>query len=240
MAVNRDEVANMSNGARILVVDDEQPLREFISRNLAARGYAVTKAANGLEAMAIFQSEALDLIILDLMMPHMDGLETTQRIRRVSTLPIIVLSALDEERDKVMALNMGADDYLTKPFGVEELLARVRVALRRMRWTAQPAEEGVLHAGDITLDPEKGRVMRDGKEVKLTRTEFDLLHYLMQNPDRALSHRRILQNVWGPEYGNESEYLRVYIGRLRKKLEKDAANPAHLITEHGLGYRFAS
>lgn len=225
---------------RILVVDDERPLREFVSRNLTARGFEVFKAANGLEAMAIFQSEVLDLIILDLMMPHMDGLEVTQRVRRDSTVPIIVLSALDDESDKVTALDMGADDYLTKPFGVEELLARVRVALRRAHWTGQPAPGTILKAGAIELDQDVGRVTRQGREVKLTRTEFDLLQYLMRNPDKVLSHRTILQQVWGPEYGNESEYLRVYIGRLRRKLEDDPSSPKHLLTEHGMGYRFSA
>lgn len=227
----------MSQTARILVVDDEKPLREFVARNLSVRGYEVFKAANGVEAMAIFQTEPLDLIILDLMMPHMDGLEVTQRVRRVSTVPIIVLSALDEERDKVTALDLGADDYLTKPFGVEELLARVRVALRRAKWSVAPAPAEMLRVGDIEMDVESGRVTVKGEPVKLTRTEFDLLHYFMRHVGKVLSHRRILQQVWGPEYGDEVEYLRVYVGRLRRKLEQDPAHPRHILTEHGIGYR---
>lgn len=224
--------------ARILVVDDERPLREFVSRNLTARGFQVFKAANGLEAMAIFQSKPLDLIILDLMMPHLNGLEVTERIRRSSTVPIIVLSALDEERDKVKALDQGADDYLSKPFGVEELLARVRVALRRAEWSKHPPRSESLRVGEIELDPEKGTVTRSGVLVKLTRTEFDLLHYFMRNAGKILPHRRILQEVWGPEYGNEAEYLRVYIGRLRRKLENQPHQPRYIFTEHGIGYRF--
>ncbi len=222
---------------RILVVDDEKPLREFVARNLSVRGYEVLKAANGMEALAIFQSQPLDLIILDLMMPHMDGLELTQRIRRTSTVPIIVLSALDEERDKVAALDLGADDYLTKPFGVEELLARVRGLLRRASWqqAARPAER--LRVGDIEMIVEEGVVTVKGKPVKLTRTEFDLLHYLMKNVGKVLPHRLILQQVWGPEYGNEVEYLRVYVARLRRKIEEDPAHPRHILTEHGIGYR---
>ncbi|NOZ50494.1 MAG: response regulator transcription factor [Chloroflexi bacterium] len=224
--------------ARILVVDDERPLREFISRNLAVRGFEVFKAANGLEAMAVFQTQPLDLIILDLMMPHLNGLEVTERIRRSSTVPIIVLSALDDERDKVKALDMGADDYLSKPFGVEELLARVRVALRRVEWARHAPHEETLRLGEIELDAEKGMVTRQGAPVKLTRTEFDLLHFLMQHAGKVLAHRRILQEVWGPEYGDEAEYLRVYVGRLRRKLETDPTHPHYIFTEHGIGYRF--
>jgi len=220
----------------ILVVEDEKPLREFIARNLSARGFGVLQAANGLEALALFQTEKLDLIILDLMMPHMDGLELIRRIRRHSLVPIIVLSALDEERDKVKALDEGADDYLTKPFGVEELLARVRVMLRRSQYQPPSSRHEVLRMGDIELDVQTGRVLRRGEVVRLTRTEFELLLYLMRNPNRVLNHRTILQHVWGPEYGEETEYLRVYMGRLRRKLEDDPAHPRHLLTEHGLGY----
>ena len=222
---------------RILVVEDEKPLREFVARNLSVRGYEVLKAANGMEALAIFQNQPLDLIILDLMMPHMDGLELTQRIRRTSTVPIIVLSALDEERDKVTALDLGADDYLTKPFGVEELLARVRGLLRRASWQHAAAPQERLRVGDIEMIVDQGLVMVKDRPVKLTRTEFDLLHYFMKNVGKVLPHRLILQQVWGPEYGNEVEYLRVYVGRLRRKVEADPAHPRHILTEHGVGYR---
>ncbi len=224
---------------RILVVEDEKPLREFVARNLSVRGYEVLKAANGMEALAIFQNESLDLIILDLMMPHMDGLELTQRVRRVSTVPIIVLSALDEERDKVAALDLGADDYLTKPFGVEELLARVRGLLRRASWQGAGTLQERLRVGDIEMAVEQGLVTVKGQPVKLTRTEFDLLHYFMKNVGKVLPHRLILQQVWGPEYGNEVEYLRVYVARLRRKVEADPAHPRHILTEHGVGYRIA-
>ena len=222
---------------RILVVDDEKPLREFVARNLSVRGYEVLKAANGMEALAIFQTQPLDLIILDLMMPHMDGLELTQRIRRTSTVPIIVLSALDEERDKVTALDLGADDYLTKPFGVEELLARVRGLLRRASWQTPASPPERLRVRDIEMWVDQGVVTVKGQPVKLTRTEFDLLHYFMKNVGKVLPHRLILQQVWGPEYGNEVEYLRVYVARLRRKVEEDPAHPRHIITEHGIGYR---
>jgi two-component system KDP operon response regulator KdpE len=228
----------MATAKKILVVDDEKTLREFVSRNLAARGFQVFSAANGLEALAIFQSESLDLIILDLMMPHMDGLETCKRIRQASTVPIIVLTALGEEADKVAAFDQGADDYLTKPFGVAELLARVRAVLRRVGWVTAVSPRGVLRYGDIELDADAITVQCRGEKLNLTRTEFNLLHYFMRHIGKVLPHRLILQHVWGAEYGDEAEYLRVYIGRLRRKLEKDPTNPEYLQTEYGIGYRF--
>jgi two-component system KDP operon response regulator KdpE len=228
----------MTTRPTVLVVDDEQPLRDFIRKNLVARDFAVHTAANGLEALAILSAEPLDLIILDVMMPAMDGLETTRRIRQTSLVPIILLTALGEQKDKVAGLDLGADDYLTKPFGVEELLARVRAVLRRARPQPAPASEGVLRARDLTLDPAAHTVARGDVPLKLTPTEFQLLHCLMRNMGKALTHRELLQRVWGPEYGDETEYLRVYIRRLRQKIEPDPLNPRHLLTEHSLGYRF--
>jgi len=222
----------------VLVVDDEKPLRDFVRRNLEVRGYHVLSAANGLEALAIFERERIDLIILDLMMPHLDGLEVTRRLREVSTVPIIVLSALDEESDKVRAFDLGADDYLTKPFGVEELLGRVKAVLRRARWAAAGAQGERLVRGEICVDLESHRVTVSGREISLTPTEYNLLVFLMCNAGKVLSHQLILQQVWGPQYGNEAEYLRVYIGRLRRKIEADPLHPRYLHTEHGLGYRF--
>lgn len=223
----------------VLVVDDEQPLRDFIRKNLEARGFNIHTAANGLEALALFNTQSLDLIILDVMMPNMDGLETTRRIRQTSQVPIVILSALSEEKDKVAALDLGADDYLTKPFGVEELLARVRAVLRRTKPQLAPTTATVLRAGDLTLDPTTHTATRCDEPLKLTPTEFDLLHYFMQNMGKVITHRELLQRVWGAEYGDEAEYLRVYIRRLRQKVEADPLNPIHLLTEHGLGYRFA-
>jgi two-component system KDP operon response regulator KdpE len=222
----------------VLVVDDEKPLRDFVRRNLEVRGYHVLSAANGLEALAIFERERIDLIILDLMMPHLDGLEVTRRLREVSTVPIIVLSALDEESDKVRAFDLGADDYLTKPFGVEELLGRVKAVLRRARWAAAGAQGERLVRGEICVDLESHRVTVSGREISLTPTEYNLLVFLMRNAGKVLPHQLILQQVWGPQYGNEAEYLRVYIGRLRRKIEADPLHPRYLHTEHGLGYRF--
>ena len=223
----------------ILVVEDEEPLLKFISRNLSARGFQVYSASNGLEALAIFESRSLDLIILDVMMPNMDGLETCRRIRKVSTVPIIVLTALDGESDKVTALDQGADDYLTKPFGIEELLARVRAMLRRVSWEIAPADgREIIHSSDIELDVKAHTVICRGQQLNLTRTEFELLHFFMTNEGKALPHRLILQKVWGAEYGDEAEYLRVYIGRLRRKIEVDPAHPVLLKTDYGVGYRF--
>ncbi|MEM7126617.1 MAG: response regulator transcription factor [Chloroflexota bacterium] len=228
----------MLTDIKILVVDDETKLREFISRNLSARGYKIFAASNGLEAMGFFQQEALDLIIMDIMMPHMDGLEACRRIRQESTIPIIVLTALGEESDKVKALDIGADDYLTKPFGVDELMARVRAALRRSSWVNTIPTPQTLRWRDVELDPDAVKVSCRGQTLKVTQTEFKLLHYLIENQGKVLPHTSILQNVWGPEYGNEAEYLRVYIGRIRRKIEVDPAKPEYLVTVHGLGYRF--
>jgi two-component system, OmpR family, KDP operon response regulator KdpE len=195
----------MLKSASVLVIDDEKSLRDFVRINLEVRGYNVTVAPNGADGLAVFQSQHIDLVILDIMMPNMDGLETTRRIRQISIVPIIILTALGEESDKVKAFDLGADDYLTKPFGIGELLSRVKAG---------------------------------GKELDLTPTEFNLLVYLMRNAGKTLSHRAILQNVWGPEYGDEAEYLRVYMGKLRQKVEKEPLKPRYILTERGIGYRF--
>jgi two-component system KDP operon response regulator KdpE len=223
----------------ILIVDDEQSLRDFIRRNLDVRGYQTFTAANGLEALALFQTEPVDLVILDLMMPHMNGLETLRRIRQQSLVPVIVLSALDEEKDKVQALNLGADDYLTKPFGVAELLARLNAVLRRVGGSREAAAgNGRIVRGALVVDPEKHTITWNGRHLDLTPIEYDLLAYLAEHEGKVMPHRTILQHVWGPEYGHEAEYLRVYIGRLRQKLEENPASPRHLITERGIGYSF--
>ena len=227
-----------SNRQHVLIVDDEDSLRGFMRRNLEVRGFQVTTAGNGLEALAQFENSLVDLIILDVMMPNMDGLETLRRIRQQSRIPVIVLSALGEESDKVKALNIGADDYLTKPFGVNELLARVKAVMRRASWTEAPDVEGQLVQGEIVVDIERHKVTVRGEEVELTPTEFNLLVYLMSHTNRLLTHQAILKNVWGQEYGHEAEYLRVYIGRLRQKIELDPASPCYLKTERGLGYSF--
>jgi two-component system KDP operon response regulator KdpE len=228
----------MMNQINVLVVDDEKSLRDFVRRNLEVRGFNVPTAANGLEALAIFNTQTVDLVVLDVMMPRMDGLETIRRIRQSSLVPIIVLSALGEEEDKIRALNLGADDYLTKPFGVGELLARVQAVLRRARWAEPPTRQGRIVRGEITVDLERHEVTVRGERVELTPTEFNLLVYLMEHSGKVLPHKTILQHVWGPEYGPESEYLRVYIGRLRSKIENDPTQPRYLLTERGVGYSF--
>jgi two-component system, OmpR family, KDP operon response regulator KdpE len=226
------------NDPVVLVVDDEKSLRDFVRRNLEARHYKVLTASNGLEAMATFNNENVDLVILDLMMPHLDGLETTRRIRESSKTPIIILTALGEESDKVQAFDLGADDYLTKPFGVGELMGRIKAVLRRARWLEPSSNGEQLVRGDIRVDMERHLVTVKDSPVELTPTEFNLLVYLLKHAGKVMSHRAILQNVWGVEYGNEAEYLRVYIGRLRQKIETDPLNPRHLFTEHRVGYRF--
>jgi two-component system KDP operon response regulator KdpE len=223
---------------RVLVVDDEKPLRDFIRRNLEVRGYKALTASNGLEALAIFQNEPVQLVIMDIMMPHMDGLEATRRIRQESHVPVIILTAMGEEADKVRAFDLGADDYLTKPFGVGELLGRVKAVLRRSDWSETPARQEKIVRGDVEVDLERHRVSVRGKPVEITPTEFNLLVYLMRNAGKALPHRLILQNVWGTEYGDEAEYLRVYVGKLRQKIEPDPLKPQYIRTEHGIGYRF--
>lgn len=222
----------------VLVVDDEKPLRDFVRRNLEVRSYKVLTASNGLEALAIFNNENIQLVIMDIMMPHMDGLETTRRIRQQSHVPIIILTAMGEESDKVRAFDLGADDYLTKPFGVGELLGRVKAVLRRADWSEPAPNEERIARGEIELDVERHKVTVRGEAVELTPTEFNLLLYLMKHAGKVLDHRAILQHVWGTEYGEEAEYLRVYMGKLRQKIEADPFNPHYLHTEHGIGYRF--
>ncbi|MCA9886522.1 MAG: response regulator transcription factor [Anaerolineae bacterium] len=223
----------------VLVVDDERPLRDFVRRNLDIRGYQVRMAGNGLEALAEFRQSNIDLVVLDLMMPHMDGLETIRRIRQTSDVPIIVLSAMDEEDDKIRALQLGADDYLTKPFGVGELLARIDAVMRRAQWRpwTSTTTSRLIH-DRLTVDLERHQVLLNNDPLELTPIEFELLVYLMENAGKVLTHRAILQHVWGEEYGQESEYLRVYIGRLRQKIEDDPAHPRYLVTERGVGYLF--
>src|SRR6266498_5977646 len=232
------EEKNKAMNVSVLVVDDEKPLRDFVRRNLEARGYKVLNAANGLEALAIFQNEQVDLVILDIMMPYLDGLETTRRIREDSRVPIIILTAMDEEADKVRAFDLGADDYLTKPFGVGELLGRIKAVLRRSHWTEPTTSDERITRGPIEVDMSRHEVTIHGQSADLTPIEFNLLVYLMRHAGKMLPHRDILHNVWGHEYGNEVEYLRVYMGHLRQKVEADPLKPKYLLTERGIGYRF--
>lgn len=224
-------------GARILLVDDEPSMLRLLRCNLEARDYMVETAEDAEEGLRLASTRHPDLIILDLNLPDMDGVDFIRAVRSRSALPIIVLSARETERDRVVALDAGADDYLSKPFGIDELLARVRVALRHM---ARP-ESGASptwESDDLRIDLERRRVTVRGEEVRLTPTEYDLLKAFVRHRDRVLTDRMLLQEVWGPEYGDESHYLHVYVARLRKKIEQDPQTPRHLLTEPGVGYRF--
>jgi two-component system KDP operon response regulator KdpE len=227
----------MSNAPHILVIDDEPQILRAIRTILTEKDFKVSVANRGEEGLTLAATQQPDIVILDLGLPDMDGVEVCARLREWTQLPIIVLSARDEERDKVAALDAGADDYLTKPFGIEELLARVRVALRHSaRLKDTPSK--VIHAGSITIDLAWHVVKRDGEDVKLTGTEYKLLSYLAGNHGRVLTHQSILVNVWGPADIDHTEYLRVYMRQLRKKLEDDPERPRHILTEPGIGYRF--
>jgi two-component system KDP operon response regulator KdpE len=225
----------------ILVVDDDPKILAFVTSHLKAQGYEVTTARDGQEAIEQAALSQPDLIMLDLSMPVMDGIAALERLREWFSGPIIILSATHEEREKVHALDLGADDYLTKPFSIEELLARVRAALRRAeRWAAHAAEEPIIDAGRLRIDLAQRTVTADGQEVALTPTEYELLRHLASNAGKVLSHRELLQRVWGPEYGDETEYLRTFIKQLRRKLEPDPSRPQYIRTQPGIGYRFVS
>jgi two-component system, OmpR family, KDP operon response regulator KdpE len=227
------------HGARILVVDDESAIGRAVETNLSRHGFSVRAARTGQEAIEGIDSFRPDLLLLDLGLPDMDGFEIIRRVRERSSTPIVVLSVRGQERDKVAALDLGADDYLTKPFGVDELLARVRVALRH---SARPAAgaAAVFRTGQLLVDLERRRVTVNGREVALTPTEYELLKAFIAHPDKVLTDRMLLQRVWGPEYGSEAHYLHVYMARLRKKVEEDPQNPRYLRTEPGVGYRLVS
>ena len=227
----------MSNAPHILVIDDEPQILRAIRTILTEKQFRVTTASRGEEGLTLAATMEPDLIILDLGLPDMDGVEVCSRLREWTQTPIIILSVRDSERDKVAALDMGADDYLTKPFGIEELLARVRVALRHAG-NRKEEQNKVIKAGPITIDLVWHIVKRGEEEIKLTGIEYKLLAYLASNHHRVLTHQSILSNVWGPEDANHTEYLRVYMRQLRKKLEADPDRPQYILTEPGIGYRF--
>ena len=222
----------------ILVVDDEPQIRRVMRATLSAQGYTILEAANGDAALEQFRRERPDLILLDMNMPGMDGLETCRQIRATSNVPIIVLTVRSSEKDKVHSLDAGADDYVTKPFGIEELLARIRAALRRSPTGPEGGPRGFESAG-LEIDFEGRRVRAQGREVRLTPKEFELLRCLVAHAGRPVTHRELLQAVWGPDYGDEPEYLRVFINQLRKKIEANPAKPKIILTEPWVGYRLA-
>jgi two-component system, OmpR family, KDP operon response regulator KdpE len=221
--------------SRVLVVDDEPQITRVLRTVLTSQGYQVRTASEGESALANFTDFRPELVITDLYMPHMDGIELCRRIRAMSAVPIIVLSVKGEERTKVEALDCGADDYVTKPFGMDELLARVRAALRR---SGADAEVASFDAGDFRVDLDGRRVHARGQEVRLTPKEFDLFVYMARHPNRVITHRTLLEAVWGEASQEQPEYLRVFMGQLRKKLEPDPSNPRYLVTEPWVGYRF--
>jgi two-component system, OmpR family, KDP operon response regulator KdpE len=223
------------NSVKILVVDDAPQVRRVMRTSLAAQGYVVYEAKNGEEALAGMRAAPPDLVLLDVNMPGMDGFAVCKEIRGTSQVPIIMLTVRSAERDKVAALDAGADDYVVKPFGMPELLARIRAALRR---TTAGEELPALATKDLSIDFAARRVTAQGRQVHLTPKEFDLLRQLVAAQGKPLAHRRLLQSVWGPDYGDETEYLRVVINQLRKKIEADPAHPKVILTEPWVGYRF--
>ncbi len=227
----------MSNEPHILVIDDEPQIQRAIRTILTEKQFKVSTASRGEEGLTLAAASEPDLIILDLGLPDMDGVEVCSRLREWTQTPIIILSVRDSERDKVAALDMGADDYLTKPFGIEELLARVRVALRHGA-NRKGAEAKVVKAGALSIDLVRHIVKRGDEEIKLTGIEYKLLAYLASHHDRVLTHQSILSEVWDPADADHTEYLRVYMRQLRKKLESNPEQPRYILTEPGIGYRF--
>ena len=226
----------MESKPRILVVDDEPQLTRVLRRSLTTKGYDVRVAGDGDFALQTFRDWPPALVITDLAMPNLGGLELCRRLRAISEVPIIVLSVRGEEKTKVEALDAGADDYMTKPFGMDELLARIRAALRRKPATDSNAQ--ILEAGDFRIDLDAHTATQAGKELRLTPKEFDLLVHLMRNAGKVLTHRALLGAVWGGDYTEQNEYLRVFIGQLRKKIEPDPSEPRYILTEPWIGYRF--
>ncbi len=223
------------NAANILVVDDEPQIRRVLRSTLSSQGYVITDAKSGEDALESFRKERPDLVLLDVNMPGMGGIEACREIRRISDAPIIMLTVRTAERDKVSALDAGADDYVVKPFGIEELLARIRAALRRyVPGEAMPP----FVSKDLNIDFEAREIVVRGQAVHLTPKEFEVLKYLVANQGKPLPHRRLLQAVWGPDYGDETENLRVVVNQLRKKIETNPAHPKYILTEPWIGYRF--
>jgi two-component system KDP operon response regulator KdpE len=229
----------MTQSPRILLVDDEPAIQRSVGLLLRARGYDVQIAGTGGDALAMIAARAPDLVVLDLGLPDLEGTEVCRRIRETSQVPIVVLSARGAEADKVNALDLGADDYVTKPFGPDELLARIRVALRRVA-TEEREETGQLRAGDLIIDFDRRRVLKDDVEIRLTPKEFELLSLLAHNRDRVLTHRAILKAIWGPNAVEQPEHLWTLVAQLRKKIEPDPTNPRYLLSEPWVGYRFAT
>jgi two-component system KDP operon response regulator KdpE len=221
----------------ILVIEDEPQIRRFLRATLTSHGYKMVEAATAQEGLVQATSRLPDLVILDLGLPDMDGVEVARRLREWSTAPIVVLSVRDRENDKIAALDAGADDYLTKPFGVGELLARIRVAMRHTAQISQDPGDPIFKTGDLQVDLARRQVLLNGSEIHLTPIEYKLLTVLVHHAEKVVTHQQLLKEVWGPACTTETHYLRVYMGQLRRKLEADSARPRYLITEPGVGYR---
>jgi two-component system KDP operon response regulator KdpE len=225
------------NGPLLLIVEDEPQMRRFLRASLTAHGYRLMEATNGAEAVLVISTHNPDLVLLDLGLPDGDGIALTRRLREWSHVPILVISARGQEEDKVAALDAGADDYLTKPFGMKELLARIRVALRHAPLAVAEGGKSALEFGALQIDLARREVRLEGREVHLTPIEYKLLVLLAQNAGKVLTHRQILKEVWGPSYATQTHYVRVHMAELRKKIEADPARPKLLVTEQGVGYR---
>jgi len=225
-------------GMRVLVVDDESRMINFIRMNLELEGFQVIEAGNGLEALDMLRRHIPDLIILDVMMPQLDGFETLRMLREFSNVPVIMLTAKGEEEDKVRGLELGADDYITKPFGAREMVSRAKAVLRRINSVSEPSE-AILSIDDrLSVDFNKREVIVEGEHIKLRPTEYRLLYHLIENAGWTVPHEQLLAKVWGYEYRDETHYVRLYVNYLREKVEEDPSNPKYILTERGIGYRF--
>jgi two-component system KDP operon response regulator KdpE len=230
----------MTDQAAVLIIEDEAPIRHFLRATLGGQGYRVVEAGSAEEGLRLAATERPAIVLLDLGLPDTDGIEVTRRLRGWTSMPIVVLSARGQERDKVAALDAGADDYLTKPFGVDELMARIRVALRHASRRDTASEPPQIEAGEVQIDLALRRVSVAGQDVHLTPLQYQLLAVLARNAGRVVTHTQLLREVWGPNYARETQYLRVYMGQLRQKLEADPARPRRLLTEPGVGYRLVA
>lgn len=226
-----------SQGSKILIVDDEPQIRRFLRASLSAHDYDVAEADTAANAIKVLTVDKPDLVVLDLGLPDMDGLEVISRVREWSQVPILVLSIRADESDKIAALDRGADDYITKPFGMGELMARIRAALRHRQQAEGETDEPVIALGEITVDLSKRLVTRQGQPIKLSKKEYELLRVLASHPGKVMTHQQLLREIWGDAYVEETQYLRVYVGQLRQKLEADPGRPHLIVTEPGVGYR---
>jgi len=239
MATGKPPRAAPRDAKRVLVVDDEPRMIGFIRMNLELEGYQVIEAHNGLEALEAIRTQLPDLVLLDVMMPQLDGFETLRMLREFSNIPVIMLTAKGEEDDKVYGLELGADDYVTKPFGSRELSSRVRAVLRRAEMPAASPETAVLKIDDrLSVDFNRREVIVEGEHIKLRPTEYRLLYHLIENAGWTVPHEQLLAKVWGYEYRDETHYVRLYVNYLREKIEEDPSNPKYILTERGVGYRF--